>query len=77
LPASNAVAGLPPFSPPGQLDCLQENRNAIGNLSNGGYWSSTENNSTTAWGQVFINGFSATQNMSNAARVRCVRYFSP
>lgn len=77
LPASNAVPGLPPFYPPGQLDCLQENRDAIGNLSNGGYWSSTENNSTTAWGQIFINGFSATQNMSASARVRCVRYFSP
>lgn len=61
----------------GQLNCLYTNHDAIGNFTNGPYWSSTEFNETFAYHQYFDNG---SQNISGKAAshlVRCVRLFTP
>jgi hypothetical protein len=76
LPAGNNT------SLSGQLNCLYINRLAIGGFSNLYYWSSTEFDATTAWGQYFNLNFSGNQTSnfkftSTSISARCVRAFTP
>lgn len=62
-----------------ELNVIYTNRVAIGGLSADGYWSSTENNATTAWGQIFTNSGGNQGVQVNGGKqttdgaVRCVR----
>jgi len=67
-----------------ELNLMSENRSSIGNFSRSGYWSSSENNSRTAWYQGFRFAGSAGQEIAgkNTAygtvvlrRVRVIRAF--
>lgn len=67
-----------------QLNCLYNNRAAIATGSvaaggsgfgTGGYWSSTEATSTTAWRLNFNNANQTSVNKTNALSVRCARAF--
>lgn len=60
-----------------QLSCLYNNRAAIGNnfvLSE--YWTSTENNSSTAVGIIFVGGTATFTLKGQGQVVRCVRSLS-
>ena len=39
------------------------------------YWSSTEDDSNSAWAQAFYNGFQFNLNKNNSLNVRAVRAF--
>lgn len=71
LPAGNNTTAS------GQLNCLYTNRVSIGGFSASNYWSSTEQNSTSAYLQDFNNGASLSSNKGLSVRVRCVRAFTP
>ncbi|MGM9455290.1 DUF1566 domain-containing protein [Legionella bozemanae] len=58
-----------------ELNCLYQNRDVIGGFSPNFYWSSSEYDASSAWGQVFIGGLQASGNKSSPSRVRCVRAF--
>lgn len=71
LPAGNNMNAS------GQLDCLYLNSNDLGSFSSAPYWSSSENDGTTAWSQNFTDGSKFSSNKSNLMKVRCVRAFTP
>ena len=61
-----------------ELNVLWENRtaidvNAAGNFTTSLYWSSTENNTNTAWNEFFSNGTIGNSTKTNLRDVRCVR----
>ena len=56
-----------------ELNQLYVNKTELGGFSDGYYWSSTENNSNSAWVQDFSNGFQYGGSKSYTHRVRCVR----
>ena len=65
-----------------ELDILYRNRSYIGMFYNSSYWSSSENDKTSAWGQDFSNGKQAYVysspdfgSKSYTYRVRAIRYF--
>ena len=61
-----------------ELNCLFQNKGAIGGFANVVYWSSTELGASSAWVQDFNDGFQGSVNKSNVRiRVRCVRAFTP
>jgi hypothetical protein len=64
----------------GQLNCLYDNKNAIGGFANDYYWSSTEsanNPAIFAWVQYFNAGDPLDFDKDFGTRVRCVRAFTP
>jgi hypothetical protein len=71
LPAGRNLGAL------GQLNCLYQNRVAIGGFSSRPYWSSIENNIGSAWFQNFSNGAQNVPDKSQTFPVRCVRAFTP
>ena len=58
-----------------ELNLLYIQRAAVGGFGNNFYWSSNENNSTTAWYQYFGNGAQNIGDKFNNARVRAIRTF--
>lgn len=61
-----------------QLDCLYNNKNAIGGFINAEYWTSTESNKNSARAISFDTGASPNRNKANfELRIRCVRSFTP
>lgn len=67
-----------------ELNLIYQNLSLINQIAvdNGGesfssttYWSSTENNSTTAWAQDFTNGNQTTSNKINSHAVRAIKAF--
>lgn len=63
-----------------QLNCLFNNRAAIGGFASGNYWSSTESSgdpTISAWSQSFLNGAQFLESKANVERTRCVRGFTP
>ena len=63
-----------------QLNCLFNNRVAIGGFALDSYWSSTEYSDVPqdfAWGQFFLDGDQYGGGKGDALRVRCVRAFTP
>lgn len=56
-----------------ELNQLYVNKTELGGFSDGGYWSSTESNSSSAWDQGFDYGNQFSYTKSYASRVRCVR----
>ncbi len=71
LPAGNSVGPL------AQLHCLYTNQGAIGGFASAFYWSSTENDSSSAWLQNFNGGGQVDDPKNTNQRVRCVRSFTP
>lgn len=67
-------AGSNPTST-GQLNCLYNNKSAIGNFDFSPYWSSTEKTTTNAWAQNFLGGAEFNTDKSTSYHVRCVRSF--
>ncbi len=62
----------------GQLNCLYNNKAAIGGFFEENYWSSTEVSASNAWRQSFGTGVQASRNkISNQYRVRCARALTP
>ena len=60
-----------------QLNCLYDNRSAIGGLNAEWYWSSTQAGSSNAWAIRFSDGFLFASAKGDQNAVRCVRNFSP
>lgn len=61
-----------------ELDCLFENKNAIGGFRNSEYWTSTEQNKNNAFIIDFANGNSRNRNKNSYfLNIRCVRAFTP
>ncbi len=58
-----------------ELNYLYLNKNKIKGFSNVYYWSSTENNFTSAMRQSFSLGVQNSSNKNGTYRVRCIRYF--
>ncbi len=58
-----------------ELSQLFINRNSIGVLSIGTYWSSSQNASSTAWSVNFMSGAVVSSNKTSALYVRAVRRF--
>jgi hypothetical protein len=58
-----------------ELQILYNNRAAIGGLSPGEHWSSTEYDNTYAWSLNFSNGSWVTSTKNGNRYVRCVRSF--
>jgi hypothetical protein len=60
-----------------ELNLLYLQKALVGSLASGYYWSSSENDNTTAWGQNFDAGNQFRQHdpKSNSSRVRAVRAF--
>jgi hypothetical protein len=59
-----------------ELNKLYLNKSIIGGFANADYWSSSEYNSTQAWGQSFINGYQGYGGTKNSSyNVRAVRSF--
>ncbi len=56
-----------------ELNTLYINKDSIGGFSSSRYWSSTEGNNASAWGQNFSLGGQYNGNKSVYYRVRCVR----
>ena len=93
IPISNYAAGLCQNYTDGiyhdwflpaknQLNCLFQNKSAIGNFIDAGYWSSTQldlGQQDGAWFQQFYNaGYQGVVSTNNdTTRVRCVRALTP
>lgn len=61
-----------------ELNCLFQNKNAIGGFTSNEYWTSTEKNKNSALSISFSNGKSMNRNKSSyILNVRCVRAFTP
>ena len=58
-----------------ELNVLYENKDEIGGFAGSYYWSSTESDSSRAWGQAFGFGAQFFYFKSNVAYVRAVRAF--
>ena len=58
-----------------ELNKLYLNKTAIGGFANGLYWSSSEYDSTNAWGQNFNDGLQFSTIKDSGRRVRAVRAF--
>lgn len=60
-----------------ELDLMYKNlwAHAKGNLSGGNFWSSTENDATTAWNDFFYSGKYTAYGKQYALQVRAVRAF--
>jgi hypothetical protein len=58
-----------------ELNILYENKEKIGGITNGYYWSSTEYGNDDAWEQVVSNGNQDCGNKNNSNYVRAVRDF--
>ena len=58
-----------------ELNLLYAQRFAVGGFASAYYWSSTEDNTTNAWGQGFDDGTRATTNKDYTYYVRAVRAF--
>lgn len=71
LPAGNNTGAS------GQLQCLYNNRTAIGGFASAFYWSSTELDEYSAWFLDFSGGGQSFDFKSSASRVRCARAFTP
>ena len=56
-----------------ELNILYENKEKIGGITNGYYWSSTEYDNRSAWGQSFANGYQNRPNLYKYGNVRAVR----
>jgi hypothetical protein len=56
-----------------ELNILYENKEKIGSINNGYYWSSTEYGKRSAWGQSFVNGYQNHPNHNKFGNVRVVR----
>mgnify|MGYP005853907803 CR=1 FL=1 len=71
LPAGNNTNAT------GQLNCLYDNRVAIGGFANVDYWSSTEFDWDFAFSQKFDSVSGVNNNDKNSTfRVRCIRAFT-
>jgi hypothetical protein len=63
-----------------QLNCLYENKFAVGSFADASYWSSTESapgSEVGAWAQNFQFSGQFGDGKGNVFRVRCVRAFTP
>jgi hypothetical protein len=60
-----------------ELNCLFQNRVAIGGFTSVIYWSSTEGIASVAWSQLFSDGVQNGVSKFLSTRVRCVRAFTP
>jgi hypothetical protein len=58
-----------------ELNALYINRVAIGGFASGNYWSSTENDSFSAWSQSFVNGGQYDDDKNLTYYVRAIRSF--
>ena len=58
-----------------QLHTLYGQRAAVGGFTTGNYWSSTEDNSNSAWLEPFLFGFQLSINKFSGNYVRCIRSF--
>lgn len=58
-----------------ELELLYEQKNVVGGFADDYYWSSSEFDSTYAWGQSFYNGYQSYVNKSLMLPVRAVRAF--
>ena len=58
-----------------ELNKLYLNRLAIGGFASAGYWSSSESDPHSAWGQGFGDGYQANDGKRATGRVRAVRAF--
>jgi hypothetical protein len=61
-----------------ELNLLYARKLAVGGFSNAGYWSSTENNSTDAWYQAFVDDGSIVQTANTkvvTSYIRAIRAF--
>jgi hypothetical protein len=58
-----------------ELNMLYNEKDAVGGLSGGEYWSSTEADSTNAWLQDFSSGKQTTSDKAVAHHVRAIRAF--
>ena len=58
-----------------ELNKLYINKSAIGGFASAFYWSSSENNSTSAWYQVFTSGFQVNFIKNSSDYLRAVRAF--
>jgi hypothetical protein len=56
-----------------ELNAIYDEKDVIGGFSSAYYWSSTEYNSTDAWGQDFSNGSQVSYGKYPTSRCRCVR----
>lgn len=56
-----------------ELHAIYVNKTAIGGLNQGFYWSSTQNDTQTAWSEYFVNGVQTTALKTTVDRIRCVR----
>lgn len=71
LPAGNNSVST------GQLNCLYQNKTAIGGFFSGLYWSSTERNQFSSWTQQFVTGSQSAFPKDTSYSIRCVRAFTP
>jgi hypothetical protein len=58
-----------------ELGLLYSKRVTVGGFTNTTYWSSTENDSTTAWTQDFSNANKASSTKTSTLSVRAIRAF--
>ena len=58
-----------------ELNLLYENKEKIGGCANDYYWSSTEDDGSSAWVQYFFNGLQTTNRKTSANYVLAVRAF--
>ncbi len=58
-----------------ELKHLYENKSAVGGITNGTYWSSTEGSSSGAWGQAFDTGAQINYGKNLTWCVRAIRTF--
>ena len=58
-----------------ELNLLLKQKYVVGGFDDGGFWSSTEVNSTTAFGLDFVDGLPLNSGKSYLLRVRAVRAF--
>ena len=58
-----------------ELNLLYIQKNIVGNLTENGYWSSTEYNTASVWGQSFWNGLKYAASKFNISSIRAIRSF--
>jgi hypothetical protein len=58
-----------------ELNLLYTQKAVVGGFANNNYWSSTEGNSSTVWGQAFYNGYQTNDYKNYTDYVRAIRAF--
>jgi hypothetical protein len=58
-----------------ELNLLYIQKNIVGNLTENGYWSSTEYDTASVWGQSFWNGLKYAASKFNISSIRAIRSF--